>query len=149
VRARITVDFLRGFLAAYIVHECYEYGLAAPLLARQRPELTAAVVVGAPLLIAIHIYVLVALLLERRPKVTFIILLLLALVPFLQFLPSAPSTFWSPRWHLTSRRFIFLLVHALSAIIAYIYYRRVCRAKQPNQTMQPTASPRTASVLHD
>jgi hypothetical protein len=147
VRPRITIDFLRGFLAAYLVHECYEYALAAPLLARQHPELATAVTVFTPLFVAVHVYVLVALIVGRHAKATFVILLLLAAVPFLGLLPNAPGSFLRPGGsHLSPRRVAMLIVHALSAVVAHSYYRRACVAERPNQTMQPTASPRTASL---
>ena len=143
---RVTTDFLRGFLAAYVIHECYQYALIAPALARQEPPFAE----GAALLIAIHVYVLVSLFRAQHVKATLIILVLLALIHFLAFLPNAPESYIRPGGpRLNARRVTMLIVHALSAVVAYIYYRRACDTERPNQTLQPTAHPGTASVFDD
>jgi len=147
VKAGVTTDFLRGFLAAYVIHECYQYALITPGLARRDGPVFAA---AAVLLIAVHVYVLLSLIRGRHVKATLIILLLLALVYLLGFLPNSPDSYIGPSGRpLNPRRVTMLIIHALSLVVAYAYYRRAYDVERPNHAMQPTASPGTVSLSDD
>jgi uncharacterized membrane protein len=150
VKPRITLDFLRGLLAAYVARECYMYALVVPSVLREHSNDIWAAVIAVPLVIGAHLFVFGALLAGRSAKAVFVCLLLLAMVPFLSFVPTTPASFFRADGpHFTVRRMIFLIVHAASVIVAYVYYRGVCHAQRPNQPMQPTAGPRTASLSDD
>src|SRR2546430_6327177 len=85
----------------------------------------------AAIIIAAYLFVLVALLVQRAPKATFVCLLLLAVMPLFALDQHG--------WVITERFVVRQLVAIGAVVIAYIYYRRVCSTQRSNQSLEPTA----------
>lgn len=141
MNARITFDFWRGALAAYILRELYMYSLVAPTVVHdmsdRMPVPVAVLCVAA--FIAVHVFVLVAILLQRAPKAVFVCLAILAVYPFLS--PSyraehswvAITSFYSGvRW------WVSVFARVAAAVLGYVYWHRV-EANRPNQSLERTA----------
>ena len=132
MKPRITTDLLRGVLAAYAARECYMYSRVSPSFVRDHSGMFAlAAIFVAAIIIAAYLFVLVALLVQRAPKATFVCLLLLAVMPLFALDQHG--------WVITERFVVRQLVAIGAVVIAYIYYRRVCSTQRSNQSLEPTA----------
>jgi hypothetical protein len=134
---RITTDLLRGLLVAYAGYKCYMVVYILPLFVRLHSDTTVATavsIVAASIPIFAYVFVLVALLTQRAPKTT---LLLLVLLSTIQVVGTVLGVL-AHRW--VNETIILQWVLAVGAVgLAYIYYRRVREVQRPNQSPERTA----------
>ena len=137
MKPRITTDLLRGLLVAYAGSHCYMFVSILPLFVRLHSETTTATavsIVAASIPIFAYVFVLVALLTQRAPKTTLLLLVLLSTIRVVGTLLGVLADRW------VNETIILQWVVEVGAVgLAFVYCRRVSKIQRPNQSLEPTA----------
>jgi hypothetical protein len=128
VKPRITLEFLRGILAAYVIRECYMFSRVSSSVvhSQSHTSMVMLAVFFVAVVIGVHLFFLFGLLFrpERAAKIVFIWLAVFTLVPFFWLsyrIEHSLVTFADPGF--TIRWTLSLLTRIGVATIAYVHYR--------------------------
>jgi len=150
LKASITSDFLRGILVAYVAYESYVFAAGLWVGISHHDQPLALGVVAIPLIVYSALFA--ALLFWPAPSAKAVFAFLTVFESF-QF---AVAVYWLSNPMLGSlstdskiQKFRHLLIRPAVVTAAYLYYRGIKQANQPNQSLEPTAGRSVASPSDD